>query len=71
MNLKQNFELEMYYIKTSTSDLNKNSTRNEFRTKFWVRNVLRKNLVQVIGLKILLGMNLEQNFELEMYYAKT
>ena len=32
MNLEQNFELEMYYIKPSTSDLNKNSTRDELRT---------------------------------------
>ena len=48
MNLEQNFELEMYYAKPSTSYLNKNSTRNELRTKFCVRNVLRKNLAQVI-----------------------
>ena len=66
MNLEQNFVLEMYYAKPSTSYLNQNSTRNELRTKFWVRNVLGKNLLQVIGTKKLLGMNLEQNFELEM-----
>ena len=57
--------------KPSTSYLNTNSTINELRTKFWVRNVLGKNLVQVIWMKIILGMNLEQNLELEMYYAKT
>ena len=34
MNLEQNFVLEMYQEKPTTSYLNKKSTRNELRTKF-------------------------------------
>ena len=34
MNLEQNFELEMYYAKTSTSYLNKNYTRLNLEQNF-------------------------------------
>ena len=50
--------------------MNNNSTRNEHSARFWAILVLGKSLVQVIWTRILLGMNLEQNVELQMYTQK-
>ena len=53
-------------MELSVSCLNKNTTGNKLRTKYWARHSLIKNIVQIILTRILLGTNLEQNFELDL-----
>ena len=70
MNLQQNFELEIYYAKTLYKLFEQKFYQNELRTTFCSRNVLGKTYYKLFEEKNLLGMNLEQNFELEMYHIK-
>ena len=71
MKLEQNFELEMYQEKPSTSYLKKNSSSIELEQNLEFEMYYAKTQYKLFEEKILLGMNLGQNFVIEMYYAKT